>query len=66
MPRRHKSQYVGKADFHLTDKDLVKWDDIDKRDDNYKITEESAPAKLGSSLGWLLQLDGEQFAERVP
>jgi hypothetical protein len=61
MPRKHKRQYNGKADFHLTDKDLVKWDDIDKRDDNYKITEDSAPAKLGSSLGWLLQLDGDNL-----
>jgi hypothetical protein len=26
---------------------------------NYMITESSAPAKLGSSLGWLLQLDGD-------
>ncbi|MEQ1741959.1 MAG: hypothetical protein ABL869_05605 [Candidatus Nitrotoga sp.] len=61
MPRRHKNQYVGKSDFHLTDKDLVKWDDLEKRDDNYKITEDSAPAKLGSSLGWLLQLDGDNL-----
>jgi hypothetical protein len=29
--------------------------------DNYFITEESAPAKLGSSLGWLLQLDGDNL-----
>lgn len=29
--------------------------------DNYYITEDSAPAKLGSSLGWLLQLDGDNF-----
>ena len=28
---------------------------------NYYITEESAPAKLGSSLGWLLQLDGDNL-----
>jgi hypothetical protein len=27
--------------------------------DNYYITEDSAPARLGSSLGWLLQLDGD-------
>lgn len=27
--------------------------------DNYFITDESEPAKLGSSLGWLLQLDGD-------
>jgi hypothetical protein len=29
--------------------------------DNYYITEESRPAKLGSSLGWLLQLDGDDL-----
>jgi hypothetical protein len=34
---------------------------LEKRDDNYYITEESLPAKLGSSLGWLLQLDGDNL-----
>lgn len=29
--------------------------------DNYYITEDSAPAKLCSSLGWLLQLDGDNL-----
>ena len=29
--------------------------------DNYYITESSEPAKLGSSLGWLLQLDGDNM-----
>ncbi len=29
--------------------------------DNYYITEDSQPAKLGSSLGWLLQLDGDNL-----
>lgn len=28
---------------------------------NYYITENSAPARLGSSLGWLLQLDGDSM-----
>jgi hypothetical protein len=28
---------------------------------NYYITDESEPAKLGSSLGWLLQLDGDNM-----
>lgn len=32
-----------------------------QRDDNYYITEDSNPAKLGSSLGWLLQLDGDNL-----
>ncbi|MDD5268542.1 MAG: hypothetical protein PHO08_15680 [Methylococcales bacterium] len=31
------------------------------RDANYYITEDSASAKLGSSLGWLLQLDGDNL-----
>jgi hypothetical protein len=31
----------------------------ENRPDNYYITEDSEPAKLGSSLGWLLQLDGD-------
>jgi hypothetical protein len=61
MPRQHKRQYSGSADFRLTDRDVVKWDDLEKREDNYKITEESTPAKLGSSLGWLLQLDGDNL-----
>ena len=39
----------------------MKWKDIENRPDNYKITEESSTAKLGSSLGWLLQLDGDNL-----
>jgi hypothetical protein len=31
------------------------------RDDNYYITDDSAPAKLGSSLGWIIQLDGDNM-----
>jgi len=34
-------------------------DDVSR--DNYFITKDSAPAKLGSSLGWLLQLDGDNM-----
>lgn len=33
----------------------------ENREDNYYITEDSDPAKLGSSLGWLLQLDGDNM-----
>ncbi len=29
--------------------------------DNYYITEDSEPARFGSSLGWLLQLDGDDM-----
>jgi hypothetical protein len=40
----------------------VAWGDVDDlQRDNYFITEDSEPAKLGSSLGWLLQLDGDNM-----
>lgn len=47
----------------LTDEDTVGWGGIREksREDNYMITEDSAPARLGSSLGWLLQLDGDNL-----
>jgi hypothetical protein len=41
---------------------VVSWGGVgENRADNYYITEESAPAPLGSSLGWLLQLDGDNM-----
>lgn len=40
---------------------LVNWADQQDRPHNYYITEDSAPAALGSSLGWLLQLDGDDL-----
>jgi hypothetical protein len=66
MPRKHRSHLdlkveVGDPAVSLTDEDVIKWDDIEKRPDNYRITENSSPAKLGSSLGWLLQLDGDNL-----
>ena len=40
----------------------VGWGGInDSERDNYYITDESEPAKFGSSLGWLLQLDGDNM-----
>lgn len=33
----------------------------DSQRDNYYITEDSQPARFGSSLGWLLQLDGDNL-----
>lgn len=38
--------------------DIVGWGG-EGRQDNYLITEDSRPARLGSSLGWLIQLDGD-------
>jgi hypothetical protein len=40
----------------------VGWGGVnDVERDNYFITDDSEPAKLGSSLGWLLQLDGDNM-----
>jgi hypothetical protein len=42
--------------------DTVSWGGVgEHREDNYYITDESEPAKMGSSLGWLLQLDGDNM-----
>lgn len=40
----------------------VGWGGVnDAERDNYFITQESEPARMGSSLGWLLQLDGDNM-----
>ena len=47
---------------NIMDTSSVGWGGInDLERDNYYITEESDPAKFGSSLGWLLQLDGDNM-----
>jgi len=66
MPREHRSKHtlsitVLNQTVNLTNDDTVKWKDIESRQDNYLITEKSTPARLGSSLGWLLQLDGDNL-----
>ena len=38
---------------------VTNWGGQDDRVNNYFITENSKPARLGSSLGWILQLDGD-------
>lgn len=46
----------------VPDRDVVGWGGGgDGGRANYYITEDSAPARLGSSLGWLLQLDGDSM-----
>ncbi len=46
----------------FTDQDVTSWGGAkEARPDNYYITEDSTPARLGSSLGWLLQLDGDNL-----
>ncbi|MCB2101147.1 MAG: hypothetical protein KDE22_09780, partial [Rhodobacterales bacterium] len=50
--------YLEGAATHIDPRHVVGWGG-EYRKDNYYITDESDPAKLGSSLGWLLQLDGD-------
>jgi hypothetical protein len=46
----------------ITKDNIVSWGGANEwRPDNYYITEDSKPAKLGSSLGWLLQLDSDNM-----
>jgi hypothetical protein len=44
----------------LTEGDTIGWGGIrQKGRNNYLITEDSEPAPLGASIGWLIQLDGD-------
>lgn len=53
---------LGKVSPAITSENIVDWGGAKEKDrDNYYITEDSAFAKLGSSLGWLLQLDGDNL-----
>jgi len=50
----------------ITDENIVDWGGAKELNrDNYYITDESNPAKLGASLGWLLQLDGDNLRNAV-
>lgn len=40
---------------------VVTWDGEQNRKDNYLITGKSDPAPIGASLGWILQLDGDNL-----
>jgi len=61
-PRKRGQLNIG--DSSITDSingSVVNWSDQQQRPDNYFITDKSNPAPLGSSLGWLLQLDGDDL-----
>ena len=59
MPRKHQPQRLGEK-IELADADRVSWGgDKAFGRPNYYVTEESEPAPMGASLGWLLQLDGD-------
>lgn len=61
-PKLHQSHQTLGTSQPITDGDVVSWGGADEaREDNYYVTDESIPAKMGSSLGWLLQLDGDNL-----
>jgi hypothetical protein len=61
-PRVHTHQYVGAGDPTSTFADsITNWSDQTYRPDSYFITEKSRFARMGSSLGWTLQLDGDDL-----
>jgi hypothetical protein len=61
-PRLHAHQYLSLNDLQSRlSESLVSWSDNRPRPDNYLITDKSLPAAMGSSLGWLLQLDGDNL-----
>ncbi|HTN00416.1 MAG TPA: hypothetical protein VL132_00975, partial [Planctomycetaceae bacterium] len=68
LPRQHRTSHtfnpnvpVKGQTVNLNEENRIRWKDVPKRTDNYSITEESQPARLGSSLGWLMQLDGDNL-----
>lgn len=61
-PRKHTKLSFGNSTVtNSINGSVVNWADQQFRQDNYFITEKSDPAPLGSSLGWLLQLDGDDL-----
>ena len=59
-PRIHHHQYLTQdSNEAVFTGNVTNWSDSQVRQDNYYITEKSEFARMGSSLGWLLQLDGD-------
>jgi hypothetical protein len=61
-PRTHSHQFLAQeSNQAIFDNNVTNWADGQARPDNYYITEKSQYARMGSSLGWLLQLDGDDL-----
>lgn len=59
-PRKKSSQFIGVNQLQRIKGDtIVNWSDNVSREDNYLITDKSQLAPMGSSLGWLIQLDAD-------
>lgn len=65
-PRQQSSSLDvgGNGKYSIGPDKTVAWSDTQARKDNYLVTGKSEPARLGSSLGWLLQLDGDDMRNR--
>lgn len=63
-PRERSGLVLGSSAYSLGPDKVVAWEGTESRQDNYLITGRSQPARLGSSLGWLLQLDGDDMRNR--
>ena len=63
QPRARSGLVVGDGTYEFGPDKVVAWSG-QAREDNYLITGKSEPARLGSSLGWLLQLDGDDQRNR--
>lgn len=64
MPRANAAQQFGQdgagGTLTLSPENRIGWGGVgEKGRKNYLITEDAQPARLGSSIGWLLQLDGD-------
>lgn len=60
-PRKYIKQQLGDH-VTLTKDDVIGWGGTGVQAayrENYRITDESEPARMGASLGWLMQLDGD-------
>jgi hypothetical protein len=63
-PRRRSALMLGgPTPYPFGPEKVVAWGP-EQRADDYYITHDSKPARLGSSLGWLLQLDGDDMRNR--
>jgi hypothetical protein len=62
QPPMNKPAKIGRvveANPDFDSANTIDWNGGANRPSSYYITEDSAPARMGSSLGWLLQLDGD-------
>lgn len=61
-PRTHSHQFLAQqSNQAILDNNVTNWADGQAHPDNYYLNEKSKFARMGSSLGWLLQLDGDDL-----